>query len=402
MESVPRRATDVLESELDDELVLWHRGGLHRLDAVGAAVWRALDGHATVRSVAAELATAFRAPADDVSRDVFALCQQLGGQGLLAEPFGTLDEEERPPAGDGPAVGPGPRPGLDGLRDGAPWAHRARRFQALGFDFSVRSNNPDIVDYLDCALGALVAEGGPTDAAHVYSVLERHAGCFELYLDDLDLVVVERPDRAVRRLLWHVNSEVIRGAGNHLLIHAAGAVLGGTAVVLPGPMNAGKTTLVAGLVRDGFQYLTDELVALNLRSGLVDPYPRPLNLEEGAWDLLPELRPPGWSPGHPLAPRQWHVDLSRLRAGVLAGPTLARTVIAPRFEAGAETRLEALSRGSALELLHDQAMNAGTHGRAGFVALSQLVRQSNCVRLVAGNLRPAVALVRAAVDGHSP
>ena len=399
LESVPCPVASVLEEELDGELLLWHDGAMHRLDPVGAVVWRSLDGTGSLADVAADLASGFTVARADVERDLLALCARLARAGLLG------DQPERPPlAPDEPTVGPGLRPGPAPLEHMA-WAHTAGPFRGLAYEFAIRSTDAAIGRYLSRALGslALAGRGAATGASrHVYSVIERpEPPAYAVYLDDLDLVAVASPDRAIRHVLWHVNTEVIRRARDHVLVHAGGAVLGDSAVVLPGPINAGKTTLVAGLVRDGFGYLTDELVALHLGTGLLDPYPRPLNLSEGSWTAVPELRPPGWKPGNPLAPRQWHVDLGAVRPGAVAAAAPPRFVIAPHFEPGAEAALEPLSRGAALELLMREAMNLHRHGDAAFRSLLDLVRRSVCARLRTGSLPGAVRLVRDVVEDHT-
>lgn len=394
LDSVPLRVPGVLEEELDGELVLWHDGAMHRLDPVGAVVWRSLDGRGSLTEVAGELASAFGASRSDVEEQVLTLCRGLARAGL----FG--DAREHPPVpADEPAVGPGPRPGPFAPLRQMPWAHTTGTFYGLAYSFAIRSTDARVGRYLERVLGSLAGGGGP---AHVYSIVRTpEQPAYAVYLDDLDLVVVPSAERVIRHVLWHINTEVIRRSGHHLLVHAAGAVLDGRAVVMPGPMNAGKTTLVAGLVADGFGYLTDELVALDLRTGLVDPYPRPLNLSEGSWPVLPELRPADWQTGNDLAPRQWHVDLGSARPGALAAPTPPHFVVAPRFEPGRAAELEPISRGAALELLVAEAMNLHRHGSAAFQTLVAMVRGCVCARLRSDNLPAAVRLVRDLAKNHT-
>ena len=51
----------------------------------------------------------------------------------------------------------------------------------------------------------------------------------------------------------------------------------GRAIVLPGRSFAGKTTLVAALVKAGAEYWSDEYAVLDA-DGLVHPYPKPLSV----------------------------------------------------------------------------------------------------------------------------
>src|SRR5205085_10523469 len=70
-------------------------------------------------------------------------------------------------------------------------------------------------------------------------------------------------------------------ARRRLFVHAGVVGWRGRAVVLPGRSFAGKTTLVAALVRAGATYYSDEYAVFD-RAGRVHPYARPLALREGA------------------------------------------------------------------------------------------------------------------------
>jgi hypothetical protein len=187
-----------------------------------------------------------------------------------------------------------------------------------------------------------------------------------------------------------------------VLVHAAGTTFGQEAIVLPGQMNAGKSTLVAGLVLSGLGFLTDEMVALNLSTGLVDPYPRPLNIGSGSWEVLARLRPADRDETDPLPRSLWHVDPSSIRPDAVAPPARVRWVIAPRFERGSATRLEPLSRPEAVELLHLNTFNRHSVGSAGIRALIAAVSRARCARLVNGDLTDAVGTVRRFLEGAEP
>lgn len=79
------RAPDVVVEEFEPEIVLFDRArrDLHRLNGPAAAVWRSLDGRATVAEVAGSLAAHVGAPADQVLRDTAGLLQQLAAAGLV-------------------------------------------------------------------------------------------------------------------------------------------------------------------------------------------------------------------------------------------------------------------------------------------------------------------------------
>jgi hypothetical protein len=66
-------------------------------------------------------------------------------------------------------------------------------------------------------------------------------------------------------------------APDHVFVHAGVVGVEDHAIVLPGRSFAGKTTLVAALVRAGAEYWSDEYAVLDA-DGLVHPYPKPLSV----------------------------------------------------------------------------------------------------------------------------
>jgi hypothetical protein len=86
-------------------------------------------------------------------------------------------------------------------------------------------------------------------------------------------------------LLYDVNQQAVRTTGG-TIVHAAVASpddIG--AWLLPGASEQGKSTLVAGLVRAGWTYLSDEYAAFT-SDGLIRPYPRAIALDPGSWTVL--------------------------------------------------------------------------------------------------------------------
>jgi hypothetical protein len=66
-------------------------------------------------------------------------------------------------------------------------------------------------------------------------------------------------------------------APDHVFVHAGVVGVREHAIVLPGRSFAGKTTLVAALVKAGAEYWSDEYAVLD-GDGLVHPYPKPLSV----------------------------------------------------------------------------------------------------------------------------
>jgi hypothetical protein len=63
------------------------------------------------------------------------------------------------------------------------------------------------------------------------------------------------------------------------VFHACGVVLDGKALLIAGPSGAGKSSLAAALVRAGRRLLSDDVVALRLRDGVLTAFPGPAAIQ---------------------------------------------------------------------------------------------------------------------------
>lgn len=236
--------------------------------------------------------------------------------------------------------------------------YRTRRVRALGHAFEVETPDRALGEYLDELFAAMAvtepARGdGPAreEAVRRYEIVEHRAAvppAWELLADGRRVVRAAEPPTVLATLLWDVNRSVVERTGDLLLLHAAAAERDGAAVVLPGPMEAGKTTMVAGLVRAGLRYLTDEVTAVDVARSWILPYPKALSVDPGSWGLLGDLEPAVSPHVRRFLPAQWQVVPSSIRSGALAPGARPALVVLPRYEAGAATRLRPLSRADAL------------------------------------------------------
>jgi hypothetical protein len=272
--------------------------------------------------------------------------------------------------------------------------HTTTRFQALGFGFAIGTTRPDLAAYLEHLLEPLSAPGEPE---HLYAFVESQTGDrdrFDVYRDGELVSGGSHPSTALRSILWDVNHSMVETTTDLLLVHASATEDSGRAMIFPGAAGAGKTTLVAGLIRGGLRYLTDEAVAIEPDSGTVQPYPKPLAIDSGAWPILPGLRPVLDRGLPPLMEESWYVAPTAIRAGAVGGPSRPHFVIAPRYERDARTVLSEMRRSEALITLAEQSFNITRFGAArAMEMLADLVRGCRCFRLTMGDLDDACGLV---------
>jgi hypothetical protein len=305
-----------------------------------------------------------------------------------------------PPRSEQPSGDPLP---LTPARDGVTWAHSTPTLSGLSFDFAVRCDDEQFGRYVEDLLAALATPGKPT---HCYSMAAAATGGIDLSLDGERIAQLATVSASVDWLLWDINRAVAGASGEHLLFHAGGVQMGDAGIVVPAPSGSGKSTLVAGLVRAGLAYLSDELVALTMPGAQLLPYPKPLALKPGSFAVLNDLRPAtDVTPSHYVGD-EWYLPVQHIANGMVGKPCDPRFVIVPHFATDAVTALVPLTRTEAFLALATNSVNLDDHGAGGAQMLGELVDRCGCYRLEMSDLTQACHLVMALVaeDGapHVP
>ena len=206
-------------------------------------------------------------------------------------------------------------------------------------------------------------------------------------------------ERLLPALFGHLNRRAVTRTSDRLLLLHAGAVSAGpAAVLLPAPAESGKTTLTAGLVARGLNYVTDEAVGIDPASLAVVPYAKPLSVDPGSWDALADLEPFVEASLRPLHSSQWQVSPECIRRGSVSGPSQPSLVVFPMYQPSSPTRLEEMSRADAVVELAQNSFNFHDRGRALLPVLAAVVARCQCYRLVVGDLSSACEEILALVD----
>jgi hypothetical protein len=294
------RTGGVLEAVAGEGSVLLDRTSSrsHVLNASAALVWDAIDGTRTADEIVEHVAGRTGLARDEVSADVRELLARLAARDLVVA-VPRPDEPGRPAGRD-------VDPGIAGTDPGAVMDHRLAtagaaevvRVTLAGAHVSIRSDDPQAARLLEVATGSLPR--APSVEA-VVEVLDAGGGDgderrFHVVVDGVLAARSPTAAAAADAALVHLNLLAVRRTEGRLLLHAGAVERGGGVVVVAGPSGRGKSTLTAALVRSGFGYLTDELVAVDPVSGAVVPYPKGLDLAEGSRRLL------GLAPGEGSAP----------------------------------------------------------------------------------------------------
>jgi hypothetical protein len=167
---------------------------------------------------------------------------------------------------------------------------------------------------------------------------------YRIARDEIDLCADQTEEGAFEWLREDIDSTVVQRSRQMLFVHAGVVGWRGRAIVIPGPSHAGKSTLVAELVRRGAVYYSDELAVLD-ETGRVHPYrrtpvlrddePKPQDLRLVREDEPPQPLPIGlivegaYRPGvtwRPTVVRGARAVLPLIDGTVLACQDIARTL----------------------------------------------------------------------------
>jgi hypothetical protein len=105
----------------------------------------------------------------------------------------------------------------------------------------------------------------------------------EIAVDGVAVAVVPSPLAAIPHVQRALDEAFVRCQSEVAVVHAGVVAHEGRAIILPAETHAGKSTLVAELVRQGGVYCSDEYALIDA-GGRVHPYPRAILLREELGD----------------------------------------------------------------------------------------------------------------------
>ena len=195
-----------------------------------------------------------------------------------------------------------------------------------------------------------------------------------LYADGVRLARTHDAEEALEAFESDLHLNVAAEARGRVFVHAGVVGWKGRAIIMPGRSHAGKTTLVAALIRAGADYYSDEYAVLD-RRGRVHPFARPLGIRQSE------------------TARQTRLTIESLNGTAGERPLAAGLVVLSEYRPGGRWRPRRLSQGRGLLALLSNTVSARIRPEAAFEALGEVTAHAYVLKSARGEASEAAEAI---------
>lgn len=265
-----------------------------------------------------------------------------------------------------------------------------RSVRLLACEFEVCLDSPSLARWLDARLPD--AEQDFPISVRSRLTARESGNQYEIRLDDGSPQRVADISDAGETVLALLNRRALTALGDFTKVHAGCGRWQGRRFLVVGPRHAGKSTLMAWLLREGADVEGDELVVM--QAGQATAYPRRLGIRAGSVALVPGLAAarPGADGGFYLSPsalgRPWRIA---------PGPVDAVFFLEPNH--GRPTRVEPCPRYLMVQRVMAQSEAPRGGGRRWIREVSVTIDRARCQTLYVGGLDGAISAVQKGLEG---
>jgi hypothetical protein len=206
-------------------------------------------------------------------------------------------------------------------------------FGLRAFDCNIRVETPchDAHDTLQRYLFPSIKRTEYSATPDVLFCVERRDDKFQLSVNGVEVALADSAINLAVAAIKALDDIVVKRLATLRAVHAGAVLFANRAMLIPGSTHAGKSSLVAELLKRGATYLSDEYALID-EEGYVHPYPRPLLLRNGR-------------------PRQVPVLPGDLNASFASEPAPVGWILSLEYDAVNTWNIQAIPQGEALMIL---------------------------------------------------
>jgi hypothetical protein len=186
----------------------------------------------------------------------------------------------------------------------------------------------------------------------------------------------------------HITIELQKLRRDLLFIHGAALEHEGKCCLVSGPSGNGKSTFTWAALHHGFNYMSDELVPIDLKSGLANCYPHAVCLKK-------EPPAPYSLPEQTLYTEYtMHVPTSALSCKTVVEPVPLKAIFFVRYDPeSAQPAVQPISTAAASAHIYHNALNLLAHERYGLDAAIKVASLCETFELITNDLQRSCQLV---------
>jgi len=200
-------------------------------------------------------------------------------------------------------------------------------------------------------------------------------------------------DQAYPMLEWGMNWCISNYAHQYLILHAAVIEKNDQAIILPAKPGAGKSTLTAGLINQGWRLLSDELAIICLDSLELVGLARPVNLKNESIRIMKQIAVDALFSDEIRDTNKGTVSLMQAPENSIKNinkKVKAAYIIIPEFVKDAPVQINKTNKAEAFMHVAENAFNYSLHGICGFETVSRLIDTTETYKFVYSQIDDAV------------
>jgi len=278
-------------------------------------------------------------------------------------------------------------------------------FRIVTYDFLIRTNSEMILREFQ-KLYSYFISSSPTKPKNIYTVFinngNKRPKPIHTIFSKKDIAFKTMNISEIIPLLeWLVINDAGISLSNFLQIHAGAVEKNKKGFLFPSGPGKGKTTLILGLILDGFKYLTDEVSLVSPDNLMIEPFPRSLCIKESSFQLFQNLKSDFNLKDYFLRydnQKAWYINPLHLHKECLGNQTKVNYIVFINFDPKEKSRLEEISKSKTILEMTKQSFNLSSFNNKGMDMLVSIVSNAKCYTLFSNNLKNSIKLINSLLN----